>query len=811
MAKNLKLNIKNAQLAEVLKKSSKLKKSEGEDTVKEKPLPSESEAIQSTTPQAEKRVVRAKKLPSGYVPPKVEKEETPPVIAEKPTETPVNKEAESVKLPPKEEEVVSAPVKQEVKAKEEPPAVSKKSETASPTKEEELEAEKKQAKDKKKGKKGEPGKEKDESFHEAKQKKGVQTTKRQAFSRVFDTRDQNGLRAEEETWRRRRQQKQPVKKNPELVQRPKEITVRLPISVKDLAAMMKLKSSDLIQKFFMQGLLVTINDVLEDPTVVELIGYEYDCKINIDTTHTERLQITDKSIREEIAETDSSLLISRPPVVTIMGHVDHGKTSIIDAFRKSNIIAGEAGAITQHIGAFQCKTKHGLFTVLDTPGHEAFSAIRQRGAHVTDIVVLVVAGDEGIKMQTDEAIQKAKDAKVPIIVAINKMDKPGFNPDEIYRQLSERNLLPEAWGGEVITVNCSAKTKEGIEYLAEMIALQSDILELKANPNTRARGTVLESELHRGLGPSATLLVQNGTLKLGDPIIFEHVYGRIKTMQDEHGHRVKEALPSTPVKITGLSGVPSAGNEFIALTSEKEARKIAEERQSTLKSHELRQSRTKNIEHLMKEQAALKEVKVLNLIIKADVGGSLEAIKTTLLKIPTEKVKLHFIHAGVGQISESDIQMAETSNAIIVGFHTNVESHAESMIKKSKVTVLLHDVIYHLVDDVKAKMLQILDKIRLETEVGVAKVLEVFKSSQLGLIAGCQVIDGIVKRSHHVKVFRDDALIWQGSIASLKRHKDDVKEVKKDIECGICFEGFSDVKQGDIIKTYDITFVAQEL
>lgn len=642
-------------------------------------------------------------------------------------------------------------------------------------------------------------------------KKGLPSYKRQAFSRVFDTRGAGGLGAEEETWRRRRFQKSKQQKETGPIIRPKEISVLLPITIKELAAEMKVKASEVIQKFFMQGLTLTLNDLLDDPTTVELIGDEFDCKIHINTQQEERLQVTSDSIQQEINETDASLLEKRPPVVTVMGHVDHGKTSIIDAFRKSNLAAGEAGAITQHIGAFKCDTKHGSFTVLDTPGHEAFTEIRARGARVTDIVVLVIAGDEGIKPQTEEAIAKAQEANVPIIVAINKMDKPGFNPDEIYRQLADRNLLPEAWGGQVITVNCSAKTKEGIDQLGEMIALQSDVLELKAVPSARARGIVLESELHRGLGATATLLVQNGTLKEGDALIFEHVYGRVKTMHDEHNVRLTEAPPSSAVVVTGLSGVPGAGNAFIVLESEKEARKIAEDRKSQLKRTQLRHTRGKDIEQLFSKKAELHKKKILNIVLKADVGSSVQAVMSTLKAIPTDKVEINFVSADVGQISESDIELAETTNAIIVGFHTNLESYAEKLIRQKKIKMIIRDVIYHLVDEVKEHMITLLDKIRQENEVGEAKVLALFKSSKHGTIAGCRVTDGIIKRNHHVKILRDGEEIWKGSIASLKRNQDDAREVKKDLECGMNFDGFNDVQVDDIIKSYEVTYITQDL
>ncbi len=798
MAKNLKLNIKNNQLADILKKN-KLKKEQEQKEVDDRnnalatqsTQPALSKTLEASPGVEEKKLGKARKAPTGSLPPL----ETPKAVEEtSPPPAAVKSE------PPK----ISEPIKSEPVAvsKEAKPEATKEATATSSTAEEE-----KKNLDRKKLKELET-----EETRPAK-KAFVPGAKKQAFTKAFDARDKTGLRtSDEDSWRRKKPSKFKDKSFQEQpVQRPKELSVKLPISVKDLAAQMKLKASELIQKLFLQGLAVTINDDLDDATTVELIGHEFSCEIKIDTSQEDRMQVTARSIDQEILESDPTKLDKRPPVITVMGHVDHGKTSIIDAFRKSNIAAGEAGAITQHIGAFRCKTKHGSFTVLDTPGHEAFSAIRQRGANVTDIVLLVIAGDEGIMPQTDEGIQKAKEAKVPVIVAINKKDKPGFNPDNIYRELADRDLLPEAWGGSVITVNCSAKTGEGIDLLGEMIAIQSDILELKANPTIRARGTVLESELHRGLGPTATLLVQNGTLRVGDAIIFEHEYGRIKTMHDEHGGKLETAPPSTPVRVTGLSGVPFAGNDFISLESEKEARKIAEERKSSSKHRLLRQSKGKNLEHLFQQKAIEQDQKVLNIILKADVGGSIEAIKSTLKAIPTEKVRLNFISCEVGQISESDIERAETSSAIILGFHTNVERHAESMIKGKNITILLHDVIYHLVDDVKLKMLALLDKVREETEIGEAQVLATFKSSQLGIIAGCKVNDGLIKRSSHAKLFRKEEKLWEGSIASLKRMQDDAKEVKKGLECGIVLNGFQQFEPGDLIKAYDVTYIAQGL
>ena len=573
---------------------------------------------------------------------------------------------------------------------------------------------------------------------------------------------------------------------------------------------MKLKASQLISKLFMKGVILTLNDILDDETTIQLLGHDFDCEITIDTTEEERLRITDKSIKQEVQDTAPEDLIYRPPVVAFMGHVDHGKTSLIDAIRKSNVAAGEAGAITQHIGAFKCHTDAGDITILDTPGHEAFSAMRARGADVTDIVVLVIAGDEGIRPQTLEAIQQAQTANVPIVVAITKSDKPNFNAENVYRQLAEQSLLPEPWGGQTITVSCSAVSGDGLKELLEMLALQAEILELKANPKQRARGTVIESEMHKGMGAVATLLVQNGILRIGDPVVFAQNYARVKTMQDEFGRDLLEAGPSTPVKITGLSGLPEAGSEFIVVKSDKEAMEIAEKRMEGKRYAQLQTKRV-GMESFLAEKSTAIQKKILNLILRADVQGSVEALKTSLLKIATQKVELNILSAAVGEISESDVQLASASKATIIGFHTQIESHAESLIKQLKITVKMHDIIYHAVDDVREMMKKLLDKLPQETDLGAAEVRMTFKASQLGVIAGCIVTEGIIKRNCHIRQIRDGKMIWKGPIASLKRVKEDVREISKGYECGILLQNNDDLKAEDILQAFEITYLEQEL
>jgi translation initiation factor IF-2 len=628
----------------------------------------------------------------------------------------------------------------------------------------------------------------------------------------FDARDRQGLRSGEDEYTHRKQRGAKVKPlMEEVTVRPTQLSVRVPISIKDLASAMKLKASELIAKLFLQGIVVTINSMLDDETTIQLLGHELGCEIAIDTSEEERIRITDQSIKDEIQRSPREDLVSRAPVVAFMGHVDHGKTSLIDAIRKSNRAAGEAGAITQHIGAFRCHTPVGDITVLDTPGHEAFSAMRERGAEATDIVTLVVAGDEGMRQQTLEAMEHAKTAKVTIIVAINKSDKPNFNPENVYRQLAEHELLPEKWGGQTITVNCSAVTGEGIQPLLEMLALQAEVLELKANPKSRARGTVLESEMHKGLGAVATILVQNGTLRLGDAIVCDQFWGRIKTMHDEYNQDLVEAGPSTPVSITGLSGLPEAGQEFVVVKNEREAREIADVRMIGKKQKSQQQVKLLTIENMFEGASEPIQKKIFNIILRADVQGSLEALKTSLNKIESKKVELNIIFAGIGEISESDVQLAATSKATILGFHTRAESHADSMIKNMGVQVRLHDIIYHAVDDIKACMAAILDKLPIETDKGKAEVKAIFKSSHSGVIAGCMVIEGTINRNNHIRVNRGGQIIWKGPISSLKRVKEDVREVQKGFECGIVLSGFTGVQEKDILEAYEVTYVAQEL
>jgi len=644
----------------------------------------------------------------------------------------------------------------------------------------------------------------------AKEFRDIKPTRKIEPNKSFDVRDRQGLRGDDDRgqWRKKRHGKQ-MRVQEDTTIRPTSLKVRVPISIKDLAVAMKLKASQLVAKLFLQGSIMTLNDSLDDEIILNMLGSEFGCELTIDSTEEERIRITDKTVKEEVLSSEANDLVIRPPIVAFMGHVDHGKTSLIDYIRKSNRAAGEAGAITQHIGAFRCKTNVGPITVLDTPGHEAFSAMRARGADVTDIVVLVVAGDEGIRQQTIEAIHHAKAAKVTIVVAINKSDKPNFNAENVYRQLSEQDLLPESWGGQTITVNCSAVSGEGIQELLEMLALQAEVLELRANPNTRARGTVLESEMHKGMGSVATVLVQNGTLKIGDAVVFSQFFGRIKTIQDEHGNQLQEAPPSAPVAITGLSGLPEAGQEFIAVKSEKEAREISAARVLDKRESNLLLKKKVSMENLL-QQSSETSKKILNIVLRADVQGSLEAIKVALQKIESDKAELNIIFAGVGEVSESDVQLAAASKAVIIGFHTHIESHADLLVKQLGVQVKLHDIIYHAIDDAKLLMSGLLDKIAIETDKGKAEVRATFKSSHYGIIAGCHVTEGVIQRNNIIRVIRAKQQVHKGQISSLKRIKEDVREVAKGFECGIIMNNF-ELQEGDILEAYEVTYITQQL
>lgn len=575
---------------------------------------------------------------------------------------------------------------------------------------------------------------------------------------------------------------------------PKKIVYTGSMSVGELAKKINKESSEIIKKLLFLGIISTINQELE-LEVIQLIceeyGVEVEEKILIDEEQFELIDIPEK-------EED---LVERPPAVSIMGHVDHGKTTLLDAIRHSKITAGEAGGITQHIGAYQVMINDKKITFLDTPGHAAFTTMRARGAQVTDITILVVAADDGVMPQTVEAINHAKAANLPIIVAVNKMDKENANPDRVKQELTEHGLVPEEWGGDTIFVPVSALKNEGLDELLEMILLVAEMNQLKANPNRLARGTVIEAQLDKGRGPVATVLVQNGTLRVGDPIVAGNTYGKIRAMVNDKGKRIKEAHPSTPVEITGLNEVPQAGDPFIVFDEERKARVIGEKRASKQRQTELSTTSRVTLDELYK-QIQEGEIKDLNVIIKGDVQGSVEALQASLEKIDIQGVRVKIIHKGVGAITETDVSLASASNAIIIGFNVRPEPQAKLSAEREKVDIRLHRIIYNVIDEIEAALQGMLDPEYIENVTGRASVRQLFKASNIGTIAGCYVVEGKIVRNGSSRVIRDGIVIYEGKIDSLKRYKDDAKEVAQGYECGITIEHFADVKEGDIIETF---------
>ena len=546
----------------------------------------------------------------------------------------------------------------------------------------------------------------------------------------------------------------------------------------------------------MMGVMVNQNQSLDKDTIELLAadyGIEAEEKVEVDVADI------DKFFEEEAQSTDN--LQPRPPVVTIMGHVDHGKTTLLDKLRHSHITAGEAGGITQHIGAYQVRHNDKIITFLDTPGHAAFTDMRARGANITDITVLVVAADDGVMPQTVEAINHAKAAGVPIIVAVNKIDKPGANPNHVMEQLSEYELIPEAWGGDTIFVEISAKFNKNLDELLDMILLEAEILELKANPDQRAAGSVIEARLDKGKGSVATLLVQYGTLHVGDPIVVGNTFGRVRTMLDARGHDIKKATPATPVEITGLNDVPVSGDRFLVFEDEKTARAAGEERAKRALMKERSQKNHVTLDNLFDtlKQGDMKEVAV---IIKADVQGSVEAIAQSFNKIEVEGVRVNIIHQAVGAINESDVTLAEASNAIIVGFNVRPTPQAKVQAEADKVDIRLHNVIYKAIDEIETAMKGMLEPVYKEKVTGQVEIRETYKVSKLGTIGGGYVTDGYIQRDSGVRLIRDGIVIYEGKLASLKRFKDDVKQVKQGFECGLMIEKYNDIKVGDQIEAY---------
>ena len=587
----------------------------------------------------------------------------------------------------------------------------------------------------------------------------------------------------------------PEKKEEEAQEQIKVITIPDSLTIKELADAMKLQPSVIIKKLFLQGQIVTVNSELTYEEA-ENIAIEYD----IICEKEEKVDIIEELLKEE--DEIEEEMTKRPPVICVMGHVDHGKTSLLDAIRKTNVTDKEAGGITQHIGAYTVNAGGQKITFLDTPGHEAFTAMRMRGANSTDIAILVVAADDGVMPQTVEAINHAKAAGIEIIVAVNKMDKPNANIDRVKQEMTEYELIPVDWGGTTEFVPVSAKSGEGIDTLLETILLTAEILELKANPKRRARGLVIEAELDKGRGPVATVLVQKGTLFVGDFISAGACHGKVRAMIDDKGRRVKEALPSTPVEILGLSDVPSAGEVFIAHENDKTAKSYAETYLAQNKERMLEDTKAKMSLDDLFTQIQAGNLKELNLIIKADVQGSVEAVKQSLLKLSNEEVVVKCIHGGVGAINESDVSLASASAAIIIGFNVRPDAMAKTIAEREGVDIRLYKVIYQAIEDVEAAMKGMLDPVFEEKVIGHAEVRQIFKASAVGNIAGSYVLDGIFQRDCKVRITREGEQIFEGGLASLKRFKDDVKEVKAGFECGFVFEDFDQMQELDIVEAY---------
>ena len=588
---------------------------------------------------------------------------------------------------------------------------------------------------------------------------------------------------------------QAPKKEEAKVEEIKTIVIPEVITIKELAEKMKLQPSAIVKKLFLQGTIVTINQEI-DFEKAEEIAMDYDVLCEKE----KKVNVIEELLKED--EEDEKDMVPRPPVICVMGHVDHGKTSLLDAIRQTNVTAKEAGGITQHIGAYVVEYNGQRITFLDTPGHEAFTAMRMRGAQATDIAILVVAADDGVMPQTVEAINHAKAAGVEIIVAVNKIDKPSANVERVKQELSEYELIPEDWGGSTVFVPVSAHTKEGIPELLEMILLTAEVKELKANPNRKARGLVIEAQLDKGRGPVATVLVQKGTLRVGDAIAAGSCHGKVRAMMDDKGNRVKEAGPSTPVEILGLNDVPNAGEVFVALPNEKEARSFAETFIAEGKNKLLEDTKAKLSLDDLFSQIKAGNVKELPIIVKADVQGSVEAVKQSLEKLSNEEVMVKVIHGGVGTINESDVTLASASNAIIIGFNVRPDATAKSIADREKVDMRLYRVIYQAIEDVEAAMKGMLDPIFEEQVIGHAIVRQTFKASGVGTIAGSYVLDGKIQRGCKARVTRDGEQLFDGPLASLKRFKDDVKEVNAGYECGLVFEGFNDLQEDDTIELY---------
>ncbi len=610
--------------------------------------------------------------------------------------------------------------------------------------------------------------------------------------------------------RRKRKGPKPQLQDKHAFQRPtapviREVEIPASLSVGELASRMSVKASAVIKELFKQGMMVTINQVLDRDTatiVVEELGHK---AVVADERDAEGTLI------DEVQEQEGQFEpMPRPPVVTIMGHVDHGKTSLLDYIRRTRVASGEAGGITQHIGAYHVETSKGTVSFLDTPGHAAFSAMRARGAKVTDIVVLVVAADDGVMPQTVEAIQHARAAGVPLIVAVNKMDKPDANPDKVMQELTQYQVLAEEWGGETMLVKVSAKTGDGIDSLLDAILLQAEVLELKAPKDGPARGAIVESSLDKGRGPVATVLVQSGTLRRGDIIVSGGEYGRVRAMFDEAGVPVEFAGPSIPVQVLGLSGTPNAGDDVMTVTDERRAREVAEFRSARSRQTRFDEQRGVSLDQLF-SQLKDGEQKSVNLILKADVQGSLEALKDSLAKLTNDEVKVAMVASGVGGITESDANLAVSSNAILLGFNVRADAAARRVVEDKGLDLRYYSIIYELIDEVKQAISGLLSPIVTEEIIGLAEVRDVFRSSKFGAIAGCLVVEGVIRRNSPIRVLRNNVVIYEGALESLRRFKDDLSEVKNGTECGIGVKNYNDVQPGDQIEVFERTERARVL
>ncbi len=619
-----------------------------------------------------------------------------------------------------------------------------------------------------------------------------------AIKRTFAAMDDTPVsgRATARRRKRREREEEEQRAQEEALREEGKLKVTEFVSVNDIANLMKVNVADVIKKCMELGIMVSINQRLEKDTI-QLVADEFGFEVQFYS------DVVDEELVDETEDKPEDL-VRRPPVVTIMGHVDHGKTSLLDYIRRSNVVAGESGGITQHIGAYEVTSPSGNpITFLDTPGHEAFTAMRARGAQITDIVVLVVAADDSVMPQTLEAISHAQAANVPIIIAINKVDKPESNPDKIRQQLAERNILVEEWGGKYQCVELSARTGKNVDLLLEKISLEADVLDLKANPHRLAFGTIVEAQLDKGKGVTATVLVQKGTLRIGDPFLAGVFSGKVRAMFDERGKRVEAAGPSAPVQLTGLDGFPQAGDPFIVMATDREAREISLRRQQLKREQDFRQIHLTTLDDIS-EQIKQGGVKELAVIVKGDVDGSVEALSDSLMKIAHKEVKLRVIHSGVGMISESDVILAAASNAVIIGFRVRPNLNARRLAEKEKVDIRMYSIIYDAIDDVHQALEGLLSPEKKEEVTGTAEIREIFKVPRAGNIAGCHVQDGKIARNNKVRLVRDGIMIFDGGISSLKRFKDDVREVEAGFECGIGLENYNDMKPGDVIEAYRI-------